>query len=158
MCKRSWKIGDRIRVTGRESLATYSLLQNEAIEREKRRRRKMTRGRGWLIEVDSSFSFFPSVCLKKKGRELIYSAWKKEMWPIKKRRHDWSCSLERVNISRGSYKDLWCNCEDKTGCDRRLQIPDLLLSLSLYIYISFRRRDISGPMDIITGKHGLLNS
>lgn len=40
----------------------------------KRRRRKMTRGRGWLIEVDSSFSFFPSVCLKKKGRELIYSA------------------------------------------------------------------------------------
>lgn len=81
------------------------------------------------------FLFLSFRLFKKKGRELIYSAWKKEMWPIKKRRHDWSCSLERVNISRGSYKDLWCNCEDKTGCDRRLQIPDLLLSLSLYIYI-----------------------
>lgn len=109
-----------------------SILQNEAIERKAKEKENDI---GWLIEVDSSFSFFPSVCFKKKGRELIYSAWKKEMWPIKERRHDWSYSLERVNISRGSYKDLWCNCEDKTGCDRRLQIPDLLLSLSLYIYI-----------------------
>lgn len=52
-----------------------SILQNEAIERKAKEKENDI---GWLIEVDSSFSFFPSVCFKKK-RERV------DIFGVKKR-------------------------------------------------------------------------
>lgn len=77
MCKRSWKIGDRIRVTGRESLATYSLLQNEAIERKAKEKENDTEAR--MINRSRLFFLFLSFRLFKKKRERV------DIFGVKKR-------------------------------------------------------------------------
>lgn len=114
-----------------------------------RRRRKMTRGRGWLIEIDFSFSFsfFLSVCLKKKReRESWYIREKKNvvdtMEEVLKRRVKskkkkvWLIVFVKTckYISRGNYTNVTAKMK-RTGCDRRLQIPDSSFCLSLYICI-----------------------